>query len=335
MPRNFHRIAAMACALMALAPDAESKPPTSTAPESGWWMTLDGKPSTPEEAPVRICLRRPVEKRVLGVWDLFGPWEAEIDPSRTYCDDEMYADLKTKTLYVCSKFYFDCTSVFFRPDQLSSSGVRLSEHTFAQAMRESGLLEKLDRFKAEHDQREAQRIATEKAAIELAKLEGYRAEAQAATSITPLLEFVKRYEHDDPESLVVEARARLAKLQQAYLEGSHSSKDIAFFIKTFEREDPAGLIPQAHRKLAKTEAAEARVGKIRSLRANIAGCMATIRRAQSTIAREQQIKALTGTVSLGALHEAGSQLLLCQDAIPALYKQYRAAGGKEPLEAIR
>lgn len=335
MPRSFHWTAAMACAFMALAPHAESDAPPYTLPIPDWRLTRDGRPSMPEEAPVKICLRRPVEKRVLGVWDLFGPWEAQIDPNQAYCDDQLYADLKTKTLYVCSQFYFDCTSVFFVRDSLSPSGASLSERALADAVKESGLVEQLDRFKAEHDRREEQRIAAEKAAVELAKLEGYRAEAQAATTITPLLEFIKRYRDDDPEGLVVEARARLAKLQQAYLDGSHSSKDIAFFIETFEREDPAGLIPQAHRKLAKAEAAEARAGKIMTLRRRIAGCKILVHRAQETIARERQIEAMTGAVSFGALHEAGSELLICRDAIPQFYKQYRAAGGKESLEAIR
>ncbi len=311
-------------------------------------------PGAPKVKPIRICLIQRLEKRALGVWPIFSPWEAEIEPDHTNCTERLYADLKTQTIYLwydepvalgvtpssgpydlyCPSANAPCNSSFFTPNDISSV-YRLNEYSLLKAVKESGIVGKLALFKVEYEQREAQRIAAENAAVDLAKLEGYRAEAQAATTITPLLEFIKRYEDNDPEGLVIEARARLAKLQQAYLDGSHSSKDIGFFIRTFEREDPAGLVPQAHRKLAKAEAAEARAGKILTLRRRIAGCKILVHRARETIARERQIEAVTGTVSFGALHEAGSELVICRDAIPEFYKQYRAAGGKEPLEAIR
>lgn len=161
------------------------------------------------------------------------------------------------------------------------------------------------------DQREKARLLA---------LEQYRSLFKDAKTSTELSLAISKYDGNDPDNLLPDARARLVVAIVREREAAAQA----------EREKEA----EAARAAKAKEEAEHQE-ELARLERVIAFCKTQTSAANETIRRENEIAKVSGYVNKRALYEAGDMIVTCQGEIPKRYTEYKRKGGKKPLSAIR
>jgi len=357
------------------------QPPSSWANEGSWSLSYTSQlGATPQFCHrdkckkdqdayaaqlIKVCLHR--DPATSGIFTR-GDWRALVAPAdRGLCKEVLYADAQQKKLFIVAPFlqssgtfmagqpYIhctpsgggsglgDCASDFFTSNPANPRFMSLNPSSIWDAVRESKLIEVVERHVAEEGARAAERQ----------RLDYLNQFQKAQRSLQGIQEFEARYASNDLDGMI----PQLANIKRSFLVDAYRSRfssmnteaEIAKFIDDYQSDDPDGLIPEARKRLAVERARVAAIAKVQKqeradekqkrlvqeLELDLIRCSRSSQNAEASIERENEIGSVSGFVNKRVLREAGETIVLCRQLRPRVYEEYRRAGGRRALSELQ